>query len=424
MFDIFWQLPTSGNLSPDKATFTILINALRNRKALHTEDGAATPAGAQADVWRRNADDIRFIWKQLVSASERKRFRLDGLAIAPTLFALAKGSPEAQEEAFSIVHDYLGFSPSAEEVPRRRRVDLSPQLLTAALELCVMSGQHERCLHYVRSVMANPTDAQSAALSNRHMHYAFDSLAALSASASADPQSALTYSSEAVRLIQRTLQEEQKGGFRLGLRLDITTYSKVFLICRRAKDWASARRLFELMTGYRLDDLKLPLIPADASGRAGVPTNSTVPRRFQILPDAGIMNLVIRSAFASATSSSQSHPSSTPSASDPINPKSPYEIKPQVQVRLGLVSRARRWTTARMIPRASFLISFQCANSAGVGAFTAVLTPPSPSLASGRLEPLRDESDSTASTVSEMDCASRRWFAVCSRGESTDSDEG
>lgn len=253
MFDIFWQLPTSGNLSPDKATFTILINALRNRKALHAEEGAETPAGAQTDVWRRNADDIRFIWKQLVSASERKRFRIDGFAIAPTLFALAKGSPEAQEEAFSIVHDYLGFSPSAEEVPRHRRVDLSPQLLTAALELCVLSGQHERCLHYVRSVMANPTDAQSAALSNRHMLYAYDSLAALSASLSEDPQSASAYySSEAVRLVQRTLQEEQKGGFRLGLRPDIATYSKVFLICRRAKDWASARRLLELMTGSTL----------------------------------------------------------------------------------------------------------------------------------------------------------------------------
>lgn len=301
MYDVFWEMPATGKLAPDLVTFTILINAVRNRRVLHDGPGLA-PAGAEEDVARRNADDINFLWMRLVAASERAGFKIDGYAAAPTIFALAKGSPQAREDAFAIVHDYLGLSPDPETAPKPRLIDLSSQLFKGVLELCLATRNHERCIHYVRSLIQRPHTMESVALNNGHMIYLLESLASLSAD---DP----SYGKEALGVIEWMLTEERKGGWRMGLRPDIRAYLRAFLACRRAKDWDSAAKLFELMSGYRVVDFAVPLVPLAARGM-DPPANFNVPKRFEILPDVAIMNLMTRTALLAASRGSD----------DPVTP--------------------------------------------------------------------------------------------------------
>lgn len=292
MFEVFWEMPPTGPLAPDLVTFTELLNAIRYRKTLPGVPGNASTA-SEADIALRNADDVNFMWKRLVGASERQGFKIDAYAVAPTIFALARGSVAAQEQAFSIVHDHLGFSPDAGTIPKPRKISLSSQLLTSVLELCIITKNYERCAHYTTSVMRHKSESEPGVLQRGHMMSVLQSLAALSS-----PQSS-GVPGRAFAVVQWMLQEEAKGGWRRDLRPDINAYFQAFLACRRSKDWVTACKLFELMSGYRISDFERP---SPESRGCSAPSNHELPARFAILPDPAIMNLMGRTATLSSSS--------------------------------------------------------------------------------------------------------------------------
>ncbi|KAF8311165.1 hypothetical protein DL93DRAFT_2229813 [Clavulina sp. PMI_390] len=285
MFDVFGNMPPRGPTSPDLATYTILINAVHHRRTLHNglEDA---PEGSSENVTTRNAADVAVLWKQLKASSERTGFTIDSYAIAPTIFALSKGAPESQEEAFSIIHDYLGLSPDADTPAKRWKVPMSSQILKGVLELCIASNNHQRCIHYVESLIERRALMETATLNNEHMLYVLQSLSVL---AEGDPKNAR----ESLRVIRWMIRQEREGGWRLGLRPNCRAYMFAFLACRRSLDWQTATKLFEQMSGYRMVDFTV------AHG-AEPPMNRDVPSRFEILPDPTIMNLMLRTAYLSS----------------------------------------------------------------------------------------------------------------------------
>lgn len=297
MFEVFRDMPPTGPFSPDLVTFTELINAIRHRKMPRVVPGDV-PIAMEANAALRNAEDVGLLWKGLVRASEMQRFKIDAYAVAPTIFALARGSAASREQAFSIVHDYLGFSLDAGTTPKPRNIALSSQLLTSVLELCIITKNHERCVHYAKSVMAKPSGHEPRVLQSSHMISALQSLAALST-----PQSR-GVAGQALAFIQWMLQEEAKGGWRRELRPNINAYLQAFLACRRAEDWATACRLFELMSGYCVSDFERPLVPPELRG-CSAPSNHGLPARFAVLPDPAIMNLMARTAVLSSSSGSE-----------------------------------------------------------------------------------------------------------------------
>lgn len=294
MLEVFWEMPSTGPLSPDLVTFTELINAMHRRDTIHVVP-RLDRAVAGADTALRNADGVGFLWGKLVEASEKQGFKIDAYAVAPTIFALARGSATAQDQAFSIVHDYLGFSPEARTVPRPRKIVLSSQLLTSMLELCTITRNHERCVHYTKSVMSDKWGNNMGVLQRSHMISALQSLAALSS-----PQSG-GFARQTLEFMQWMIQEETKGGWRRDLRPDINAYFHAFLACRRAEDWVTACRLFELMSGYCISDFAQPLVSPKARN-CTAPSNHELPARYAVLPDPAIMNLMARTAALASSS--------------------------------------------------------------------------------------------------------------------------
>ncbi|KAI0719488.1 hypothetical protein C8T65DRAFT_736436 [Cerioporus squamosus] len=276
MFDVYNALDEDGPLSPGAITYTIMLKSFGARSQQQRGDDP------EAQVARaRNASDARLIWRQLTKRVENGAdIVIDSQTVDAFLQALAFGRPADHVVAFDIIRDYVGLAKPGETAPHSS-VELSRVLLSDILWLCNVAKKHRLCIHWVQQIMQrNPR-----VLDHGHMEHALAAFGQLGAMGSP------TEAPRALQMLKWMLEQEVTGPQGIQIRPTLSTYTLVLVACWRGKDWDSALRTFELMTGYRGEDF--------ADGATGTPRMTQRSKGRNIMPDAAAMSCIVRTALAS-----------------------------------------------------------------------------------------------------------------------------
>ncbi|KDQ64497.1 hypothetical protein JAAARDRAFT_118172 [Jaapia argillacea MUCL 33604] len=281
MFDVYFAMDQDGPLAPNHIVYTAMLNALSWRRTGQTAEGMSIQA--------QNASDAKLLWRRMLKASEKKDggFPIDSFVVAPMLRILARGRPTDQTLAFEIIRDFLGLSKPG-ETPLPPRFPLSPQTLEPVLELCNNQQKHRLCLHFAQQVIDRPLkNGEESIIDRSHMEQVLKAYAALSV------MGATTESTEAYETLEWMLKQEVLGRNGPKIRPTASTYNLVLMACWPGGDWTHARKVFELMTGYRMHDFS---DGADRSKEIKVDGRS---KGRIIIPDAETMSCLVRTARVS-----------------------------------------------------------------------------------------------------------------------------
>ncbi|KAI0776054.1 hypothetical protein BD413DRAFT_469635 [Trametes elegans] len=271
-FDVFNALDEDGPLSAEKVTYTIMFKTILHR--VHR-----TPPDDEnlQQVRERAASDARLIWRQLHKRIESgAKLSLDYQVVQSVLQCLVGGRPADHIVAFDIVRDYVGLAKPGETAPPAK-VKLTPPLLQDILALYNATQKYRLTLHLVHNLMETNPDI----LDFSHLNEALSAYGSLSAMGS------LTEPSRALQILEWMLEQSVVSHARL--RPAHSSYTLVLIICWRAKDWESALRTFELMTGYSAADF--------ADGAEGKPAMAPRADGRNIMPDVAPLSALVRTAI-------------------------------------------------------------------------------------------------------------------------------
>lgn len=277
MFDVYNMLSDHDVLQPNNITYTVMISAHAYRNMNETADDDAS---AQ-QMRERNASAARLLWRQLLKRIEGGAdFKVDAYLVDTIVQALSLGRPADQFAAFDILRDYAGLAKPGETAPPPE-FEMTPVLLSDALYLCNVAKKHRLCIQWVQHCMEhNPT-----ILDRGHVDHALSAFGSLAAMGS------LTEASLALRMLEWMLEQEVTSDSNARIRPGLSTYTLVLVACWRGKDWDSALRTFELMSGYHGKDF--------TDGASGTPQMTQRSRGRNVLPDAAAMSCIVRAAVAS-----------------------------------------------------------------------------------------------------------------------------
>ncbi|KAI0750872.1 hypothetical protein C8Q80DRAFT_1099970 [Daedaleopsis nitida] len=276
MFDVYNSLLDSDVLQPDAVTYTIMLSGLGTRSSLERGNGEAAQA-----VRERCASDARFIWRQLLKRIESDAdIKIDSYLVDTMVHVLARGRPADHIAAFDILREYAGLAKPGETAPPAT-VTITPRLFSDALWLCNVSKKYRVCTHWVQQCMEHTPWL----LDRGHLDHALTAYGSLGAMGS------LTEAPRALQTLEWMLEQEATTDRGHHIRPGLSTYTLVLVACWRGKDWDSALRTFELMTGYRGEDF--------ADGAPGEPAAPSRPKARAILPDAAAMSCLVRTALES-----------------------------------------------------------------------------------------------------------------------------
>ncbi|KAI0352890.1 hypothetical protein OH77DRAFT_1591751 [Trametes cingulata] len=272
-FDVYNAFEDEGPLARDRITYTNMFKMIYDR-------GSAPGDDEQAQKLReRAASDARLVWRHVMKRVERgDEHIVDNLLISRLLQALAIGRPADHIVAFDIIRDWVGLvKPSETASPPR--VALSPPLLQDILWLCNKAQKYRLCVHFVQQLM----EKNPAVLDRGHFDHVMTAYGSLSAMGSP------TEPARALQMLEWMLEREltERDGIRI--RPGLSTFTLVLVVCWRAKDWESALRTFELMTGFRAADF--------ADGATGVPEMTPRSQSRNIMPDAAALSCLVRTAL-------------------------------------------------------------------------------------------------------------------------------
>ncbi|KAI0638250.1 hypothetical protein C8Q77DRAFT_1046976 [Trametes polyzona] len=270
-FDAYNSLDEEGPFSPNIVTYTGMFRMMYRRAS--ARDGESEE---DIKIRERCASDARLVWRQMVKRIENgAKIPVDAIVISSVIQALAFGRPADHIAAFDIIRDYVGLAKPGETAPPPK-VTLSPPLVQDILWLCNRAQKYRLCVHYIQHLMETNPDV----LDRGHFDHVLTAYGSLSAMGS------LTEAARALQKLEWMLEREAiaKDGWRV--HPGLSTYTLVLIACWRAKDWESALRTFELMTGYRGEDF--------ADGASGTPRP---PKRGAIAPDAASMASFVRTAL-------------------------------------------------------------------------------------------------------------------------------
>lgn len=276
MYDVYHSLD-SIHLSPDHFTYTVMLYTLGNRSTRQRGEHSQVQA-----VRERMASEARLIWRQMMKQIDNGLpIKIDAPLIDAAIQSLALGRPADQIIAFDILRDYVGLAKPGETAPPPT-VELSPILLSDVLWLCNISKKHRLSVHFVQQLMRTNPDI----LDCGHMDHVLTAYGYLGVVGS------LTESSRALQTIEWMLEQEltRKDGHKL--RPTLASYSLALVACWRGKDWESALRIFELMTGYVGEHFADGTVVAE-------PQPIERSRGRNLVPDAASMSYLVRTAFAS-----------------------------------------------------------------------------------------------------------------------------
>ncbi|KAH9899807.1 hypothetical protein C8Q73DRAFT_639742 [Cubamyces lactineus] len=272
MFDVWNALDEEGPFSPDAFTYTSMF------KAMYMRGFAANKDGSHAER-ERAASDARLVWRHLAKRIENgSNVAVDSVLIASLVQALALGRPADHIVAFDILREYVGLAKPGETAPPPR-VELHPALLQDVLWLCNTAQKPRLCIHFVQQLM----ERQPEILDRGHFDHVLTAYGTLSATSS------ITDASRALQALEWMIERELTAADSWRIRPGLSTYTLVLIVCWRVKDWESAVRTFELMTGYRGKDF--------ADGAEGEPQRPAHADGRKFLPDAAAMSCLVRTAL-------------------------------------------------------------------------------------------------------------------------------
>ncbi|KAI0832487.1 hypothetical protein BC628DRAFT_1335602 [Trametes gibbosa] len=281
-FDVYNALEEEGPLSPDLITYTTMLRTMYRRSLMVEDEEQVT------NIRERCASDARLLWRQLTKRIEGgSDIGLDAIVISSVLQVLALGRPADHIIAFDIIRDYLGLAKPGETAPVAQ-VELSAPLVQDILWLCNKAQKYRLCLHFVQQLM----DRRPGLLDRGHFDHVLTAYGSLSAMGS------VTEASRALQTVEWMLEREKTDGPRI--RPGLATYTLVLVVCWRAKDWETAIRTVELMTGLRAEDFsdEGTRLPARADSTNAPPANGNG-KRVRFTPDAAAMSCLVRTALES-----------------------------------------------------------------------------------------------------------------------------
>ncbi|KAI0650675.1 hypothetical protein C8Q79DRAFT_899998 [Trametes meyenii] len=275
MFDAYNGMDEEGPLSPDRITYTTMLRGMYYRGLFASGDKEEIQK-----IRERGASDARLIWRHYIKRLEANPdIGVDALTISSIVQPLTFGRPADHIVAFDIVREFCGLAKPGETAPPAR-VELSRALVQDILWLCNTAQKPRICVHFVQHLMAHQPDILD------HGH--FDHM--LTAYGSLSTMGTFTEASHALQVLEWMLEREVTNKHAHRLRPSLSTYTLILTVCWRAKDWDTALRTFELMTGYRAADFadgttsRTPQMTPRSQGR-------------NLAPDAAAMSCLVRTAL-------------------------------------------------------------------------------------------------------------------------------
>ena len=276
MFDVYHDLlDQSSPLAPNHHTFAAMLHALSERRDLPGVDSLE-------GVHTQNASDAKLIWKQYTKAFPNDPS--DRVVVA-FLRCLRYGRPSDVLFGLDVVREYCGLSkPGQAEVPAR--VPLSPHLVGAILDLCLYGRKPSLAVHYARKVMERPVrEGEGLVIDRANMEQllrAYNNLGALGAMGEAD---------QALETLRWMLKQEALNPhYASRIRPRLETYAVALVACWQGADWASATKMFELLTGCRAEDF--------LDNYAGPVTIKPRPKESRFEPDETVLSAMLRTSLA------------------------------------------------------------------------------------------------------------------------------
>lgn len=276
LFDAYYAMKNEGPMAPDHFTYSILLNALRQRGEIENDP--------DPNIHRKNASDARLVWKQLVRATQKPgSFPVDSFHLAPIIQVLYRGSPSDQLMAFDIIREYLGLSkPGEPEV--EGKVTLDARLFFIALDACVRTQKHRLALHWMQQMMDKPVKAkEKPIIEHRHMEQmllAYGSLASMGS---------MNESQQALNAVEWAIRHSISYDHP-DLRPSQKMYHLALAACWRCTDWDAAMRLFELMTGYESKDF--------TDGHSHSPIQNKRTEGYNLIPNSPTLCTLARTAVS------------------------------------------------------------------------------------------------------------------------------
>ncbi|KAI0053638.1 hypothetical protein FA95DRAFT_1600783 [Auriscalpium vulgare] len=234
-FDVFHDLDADGIFAPNAKIFEKVLAAIAKRETL-PHDG---------DVAAQNISDTKYFWRRLSKLMEQNPdAKVDSRVLESAFSVLAKGGKSEHALILSIFHEFCGLPVDGDRL--RPRVELNRYAYDQILRACNIIKQHDLCISYGDRLLDGPDASEFRSYHAAQILYARHSLA----TAGDDTQAA-----HALRLLERTLAvpsgAQPPTPSTLAVAFNITS------VCR---DWNTAVKLVELLTG-------MPLVE---SARAGV----------------------------------------------------------------------------------------------------------------------------------------------------------
>ncbi|TFK75914.1 hypothetical protein BDN72DRAFT_831351 [Pluteus cervinus] len=272
LFDVYYALEAAGPLSANEFIYSAMFRAL------------ATPSNERGP---KPFGDVKILWTQMLRASKKTPgFEVDAALVTAAIGAISRTAASQADFAlaFQLIHDYFGLNRPEDAPSLSGTVPLTAQALANIFILCNQSGHPEYAIHYFQQLKRRPPAMGDTSLLDQH-HMGEILRSHLAASPPDLGQQSLSILEFMLRREITGVNGGEKNGPKI--RPTTSTYHLVMLCCWKSSDWESARRVFELMTGYHLEDFGdeaaskadskwKPRMDKRAAGRNLTPTAETV----------------------------------------------------------------------------------------------------------------------------------------------------
>ncbi|KAF8913893.1 hypothetical protein CPB84DRAFT_1669132 [Gymnopilus junonius] len=271
IFDVYYAMDQEGLLTPNQYIFTAMFQAIAAAKNDTTEGSVKVAA------------DARMLWSQMMKASSKsKSFTPDSHLVSAALGALAGGNAPDHDFAFRLVAQYFGLEVDR-PVSRPGMFPLQPESLAVILRLCNQSQNYALATQFIQQVKRRPADTGGVSILDRaHMEEGLRADLMIR-------EPGLGY--HAIETLEWMLRQEITGANGPKIRPASSTYNLVMQACWRSGDWDSAKRAFDLMTGYHSHDFM------DGSVASSPRFDKRGPGR-NLPPNAEFISSMLRAALA------------------------------------------------------------------------------------------------------------------------------
>lgn len=277
IFDVYYAMDKEGPLAPNRLVYTALFQAIHAAMSDTTEGRVKVAA------------DARLLWSQMMKhAKKNVEVFPDSYTIAAAITALTGGNSMDHELAFKIIAEYYGLLID-KATSQPGKLPLSAESLIVILRLCNTSKNHALCTQLYHQVRRRPESLGGSGILDRgHMEEVLKADISLR-------EPGVGY--HTLQTLEWMLRQEISGSNGPKIRPGQSTYLLVMQACWHSTDWSSAKRAFDLMTGYHSHDFM------DGS----IAEAPRLDERRSHRPGAEFMSLMLRTALATRDKANLRH---------------------------------------------------------------------------------------------------------------------